>query len=130
MLVYKLIERMHFGKPYAGKPHVRFCGGRQLATAVFTHHYKKKGLNKLINLICHGKVQRLVLTHKDRLLRFGSALLFKLCDFFGTEVIALEEKNNKSFEQELVADVIEIMTVFTAKMHGKRSHRNKQVCVN
>ncbi len=93
-------------------------------------NYKKKGLNKLINLICHGKVQRLVLTHKDRLLRFGSALLFKLCELFGTEVIMLEEKSNKSFEQELVADVIEIMTVFTAKMHGKRSHRNKKVCVS
>lgn len=93
-------------------------------------NYKKKGLNKLINLICYGKVQRLVLTHKDRLLRFGSALLFKLCDFFGTEVVILEEKNNKSFEQELVADVIEIMSVFTAKMHGKRNHRNKQACAN
>lgn len=93
-------------------------------------NYKKKGLNKLIHLICSNKVQRLVLTHKDRLLRFGSALLFKLCEFFGTEVVVLEEKSDKSFEQELVADVIEIMTVFTAKMHGKHSHRNKQACAN
>lgn len=93
-------------------------------------NYKKKGLNKLIHLICSNKVQRLVLTHKDRLLRFGSALLFKLCEFFGTEVVVLEDKNTKTFEQELVADVIEIMTVFTAKMHGKRSHRNKQLCAS
>lgn len=91
-------------------------------------NYKKKGLNKLITLICKNKVQRLVLTHRDRLLRFGSPLLFKLCEFFGAEVIILEEKSDKTFEQELVADVIEIMTVFTAKMHGKRSHRNKQAC--
>lgn len=91
-------------------------------------NYKKKGLNKLIDLICRGKVQRLVLTHKDRLLRFGSPLLFKLCEFFGAEVVILEDKNNKSFEQELVADVIEVMTVFTASMHGKRSHKNKKLC--
>ncbi len=91
-------------------------------------NYNKKGLNKLIDLICKHKVSRLVLTHKDRLLRFGSPLLFKLCDFFGTEILVLEEKQAKSFEQELVADVIEIMTVFTAKMHGKRSHRNKKEC--
>ena len=91
-------------------------------------NYNKKGLNKLIDLICKHKVSRLVLTHKDRLLRFGSPLLFKLCDFFGTEILVLEEKQTKSFEQELVADVIEIMTVFTAKMHGKRSHRNKKEC--
>lgn len=93
-------------------------------------NYRKKGLNKLIHLICSNKVERLVLTHKDRLLRFGSSLLFKLCEFFNIEVVVLEEKSNKTFEQELVADVIEIMTVFTAKMHGKRSHRNKQVCAN
>jgi len=91
-------------------------------------NYKKKGLNKLIKLICEGKVSRLVLTHKDRLLRFGSPLLFKLCDFFGCEVIVLEEQLNNSFEQELVADVIEIMTVFTAKMYGKRSHKNRKAC--
>ena len=80
------------------------------------------------SIICHDRVQRLILTHKDRLLRFGSPLLFKLCEFFGTEVIVLEEKSAKSFEQELVADVIEVMTVFTAKMHGKRSHKNKESC--
>ena len=41
-------------------------------------NYKKRGLNKLLELICAGKVAKLVLTHKDRLLRFGSPLLFKL----------------------------------------------------
>jgi len=91
-------------------------------------NYKKKGLNKLINLICSGKVAKLILTHKDRLLRFGSPLLFKLCDFFGTEVILLEKQLEHNFESELVADVIEIMTVFTAKMHGKRSHKNQKAC--
>jgi putative resolvase len=89
-------------------------------------NYKKKGLNKLIQLICTKKVSRLVLTHKDRLLRFGSPLLFKLCEHFKTEIVILEEVKDKSFEQELVADVIEIMTVFTAKLHGKRSHKNKK----
>lgn len=91
-------------------------------------NYKKKGLNRLIKLICQGKVSRLVLTHKDRLLRFGSPLLFKLCEFNNCEVVILEKQLNKSFEQELVADVIEIMTVFTAKMYGKRSHRNRKAC--
>jgi len=89
-------------------------------------NYNKKGLTKLINLLCNNKISRLVLTHKDRLLRFGSPLLFKLCDFFKVEIVILEECSKKTFEQELVADVIEIMTVFTAKMYGKRSHKNKK----
>lgn len=89
-------------------------------------NYKKRGLVKLISLICNRQVSRLVLTHKDRLLRFGSPLLFKLCNFFNTEVVIIEDKQDKTFEQELVADVIEIMTVFTAKMYGRRSHSNRK----
>ena len=89
-------------------------------------NYKKKGLNKLIKSICSREVSELVLTHKDRLLRFGSQLLFQLCKFFGTKVILLDDEKEQSFEQQLVTDVIEIMTVFTAKMYGKRAHKNKQ----
>jgi len=87
-------------------------------------NYKKRGLNKLLELICEGKVSKLVLTHKDRLLRFGSPLLFKLCEFFGTEIILLRQKKTKSFEEELVNDVLEIMTVFSARVHGRRSRQN------
>ena len=91
-------------------------------------NYNKKGLNKLINMICNRQVSKLILTHKDRLLRFGSPLLFKLCKFFGTEIDILDAEISDNFEQNLVADVIEVMTVFTARMHGKRSHKNKRVC--
>ena len=91
-------------------------------------NYNKKGLNKLINMICNRQLSKLILTHKDRLLRFGSPLLFKLCKFFGTEIGILGTEISDNFEQNLVADVIEVMTVFTASMHGKRSHKNKKLC--
>lgn len=93
-------------------------------------NFKKKGLVKLIDLICKQQINRLVLTHKDRLLRFGTPLLFKLCDYFKVTVEILEAQKPKSFEQELTGDVIELMTVFTARMYGKRSHRNKKLCAN
>ena len=89
-------------------------------------NYNKVGLKKLINLICQKKVSHLILTHKDRLLRFGSPLLFRLCEFFGTKVVILDDKTEQTFEQELAGDVIEIMTVFSAKLYGKRSHKNKK----
>ena len=113
----------------------KYCDAQKLEYEIISDlgsglNYKKRGLTKLINLICNSKVSKLVLVHKDRLLRFGSPLLFKLCEFFNTEILILEEQQAKSFEQELVADVIEIMTVFTAKMHGKRSHKNKKALVN
>ena len=48
-------------------------------------NYNKKGLRKLIKEICFGHVQRLVVTHKDRLLRFGAELIFSLCEQFATK---------------------------------------------
>lgn len=88
-------------------------------------NYKKKGLKKLIELIFSGQVDNLIINHKDRLLRFGSELIFYLCDLFKVNVVIIENKTEQSFEQTLSADVIELMTVFCAKLYGKRSHQNK-----
>jgi predicted site-specific integrase-resolvase len=43
-------------------------------------NYRKKGLNRLLELMLHKRMRRLVLTHKDRLLRFGSELIFAICE--------------------------------------------------
>ena len=88
-------------------------------------NYKKKGLKQLLNLILLGKVQTLIINHKDRLLRFGSELIFTLCAFKRVTVKILEDSKERSFEEELSSDVIELMTVFCAKLYGKRSHKNK-----
>ena len=88
-------------------------------------NYKKKGLKQLLNLILLGKVQTLIINHKDRLLRFGSELIFWLCQQMQVNVIILEAKKEITFEEELSSDVIELMTVFCAKLYGKRSHKNK-----
>ena len=88
-------------------------------------NYKKKGLKQLLNLILLGKAQTLIINHKDRLLRFGSELIFTLCAFKRVTVKILEDSKERSFEEELSSDVIELMTVFCAKLYGKRSHKNK-----
>lgn len=90
-------------------------------------NYRKKGLIKLIKLICSDQVERLVLTHKDRLLRFGSDLIFTLCEIFGTEVIIINRSDDSTFEENLAQDVLEIITVFSARLYGSRSHKNKQI---
>jgi len=66
-------------------------------------------------LIFTRQVNRLVINHNDRLLRFGSQLIFNLCELCEVEVVILENKTDLSPEAALVADVIEIMTVFSAK---------------
>ena len=90
-------------------------------------NYHKKGLRQLIRRICSDEVGRLVLTHKDRLLRFGSELVFALCEHFGTEVIIINASEDASCEEELVQDVLEMITVFSARLYGSGSHKNKQL---
>ena len=85
-------------------------------------NFKKSGLNQLLQLILTQQIQTLIINHKDRLLRFGSELIFKLCEFYHIKVIILEDKS-LSFEESLTHDVIELMTVFCAKLYGKRSHK-------
>ncbi|MGL6337597.1 MAG: IS607 family transposase [Waterburya sp.] len=90
-------------------------------------NYKKKGLIRLIKLICTYQVERLVISHKDRLLRFGSELIFSLCEIFGTEVVIVNRSEDSTFEEDLANDVLEIITVFSARLYGSRSHKNKQI---
>lgn len=91
-------------------------------------NYQKKGLKKLIKRILCGDVGRLVLTHKDRLLRFGSELVFAICEEMETEVVIINKTSSEiSFEQELVQDVLELITVFSARLYGSRSNKNKKL---
>jgi len=91
-------------------------------------NYRKKGLRKLIDLILSEKIGRLVLTHKDRLLRFGAELIFSLCEAKNVEVVVINNGDDvKTYEQELAEDVLEIITVFSARLYGSRSHKNKKI---
>jgi putative resolvase len=93
-------------------------------------NYHKRGLRKLLHLILNKKVNRLVLTHKDRLLRFGSELIFSLCEENEIEVVLINKGAEASFEEELAADVLEIITVFSARLYGARSRKNKKLLEN
>jgi len=90
-------------------------------------NYKKKGLQKLLQLIVSEQLDRLVITNKDRLLRFGSELIFSLCEYFGVEVVVLNRKEDASYEEDLAKDVLEIITVFSARLYGSRSRRNQKL---
>ncbi len=91
-------------------------------------NYYKKGLTTLIHKILENNVRRLILTHKDRLLRFGAELIFSICEAKGVEVVILNKGEEKaSFEEDLANDVLEIITVFSARLYGSRSRKNKRI---
>jgi predicted site-specific integrase-resolvase len=67
------------------------------------------------------------LTNKDRLLRFGAELIFSLCEQFGVEVCLINASQDSTFEEDLAQDVLEIITVFSARLYGSRSKKNKKL---
>jgi putative resolvase len=87
-------------------------------------NYRKKGLQRILSDILRGRVARLVLVTKDWLLRFGSELLFRICDFFHVKVIVLDAVPDVSREQQLTEDLVEILTVFSSRLYGSRSRKN------
>ena len=91
-------------------------------------NYNKAGLKKLLELINERKIDRIVVTHRDRLLRFGFELVNHIClmNNVSIEIINIDEEKTDD-NKEFVNDVLEIITVFSAKLYGKRSHKNKKV---
>lgn len=90
-------------------------------------NYRKSGLRQLIQRICQGDIERLVMTHRDRLLRFGIELVFSLCEHFGTEVVIINASCLAEFEDELAEDVLEIITIFSARLYGSRNRKNRDI---
>ncbi|MGC8732890.1 MAG: IS607 family transposase, partial [Halothiobacillaceae bacterium] len=90
-------------------------------------NYNKKGLKRLLDEIIEGRVGRLVVTHKDRLLRFGAELVFAICEAKDVEVLIINKGVDTTFEEDLAKDVLEIITVFSARLYGSRSRKNQKL---
>ena len=90
-------------------------------------NYQNKGLSRLLGAIIDGEVGRLVLVHKDRILRFGAELVFAICQARPVEVVIINQGEDSTFEEELANDVLEIITVFSARLYGSRSHKNRKL---
>lgn len=89
-------------------------------------NYNKKGLLDLLNKVLNKKVSKVVILYKDRLVRFGFELIENICKLYDTE-IEIIDNTDKTGEQELVEDLIQIVTVFSCKLQGKRSSKTKEL---
>ena len=85
-------------------------------------NYKRKQFNRLMELIELGQVRRLILAHRDRLVRFGYEYFEAFCERHHTELVVLNAEA-MSPEHELVRDLVAIVTVFSARLPGLRSYR-------
>ena len=89
-------------------------------------NYEKPGLKRLIEMINKKQVDIIVVLYKDRLLRYG----FELVEYFAklnNVKIEVIDKIDKNQDQELVEDLVQIITVFSCKLQGKRKKKTKEL---
>lgn len=89
-------------------------------------NYNKKGLKELIKLISQNKVEKVVVLYKDRLLRFGFELVEYIASLYNCE-IEIIDNTEKTEQQELVEDLVQIITVFSCKLQGKRANKARKI---
>jgi putative resolvase len=90
-------------------------------------NYRKKGLKELIELICHKEIEKVVINYKDRLIRFGCEIIEQLCFINDVDIEIINYSEDKNHEEELVEDVLSVITVFSARLYGSRSHKTKKI---
>ena len=89
-------------------------------------NYKKKGLKEVIKRISQNKVEKVVVLYKDRLLRFGFELVEYIASLYNCD-IEIIDNTEKSEEQELVEDLVQIITVFSCQLQGKRASKARKL---
>ena len=89
-------------------------------------NYSKPGLRKLIEKINKKEVDEIVVLYKDRLLRYGFELVEYFAALNNVKIIVLD-KINKTEDEELVEDLVQIITVFSSKIQGKRKSKTKKI---
>lgn len=89
-------------------------------------NYNKKGLKRLIDKINNQEVSKVVVLYKDRLVRFGFELIEYLCEINNVELEVIDH-SEKSKEEELTDDLIQIITVFANRLYGQRSKKTKRL---
>lgn len=90
----------------------------------------RRGFLRLVDLILDGKVGRVVVSHSDRLSRGGNRLFSVLCERMNVELVIINSKVDVSDEEEMAADIMSLVTVYSAKIHGKRGGESKRMVIS
>ena len=83
----------------------------------------RKGLNEMMSDIISSKISKVVISHKDRLTRFGFGYLKTIFSRYNTEIEIVNLEDEKSFQDELSEDLIATIHQFSMKFHGKRKNK-------
>jgi len=82
-------------------------------------------LQRIVVLARDKAFSKLIIEHKDRLTRFNFNMYALFFKSLGVEVVTVGQTLPKSFENELVEDMLSLLQSFSSKIYGKRSHKNR-----
>ena len=87
-------------------------------------NYNRKKWNQLLGEVMENKVKMILVSHKDRFVRFGFDWFEKFCNKFNVEIVVV--KNDKlSPHEELVQDIVSILHVFSCRLYGLRKYKKQ-----
>ena len=89
--------------------------------------FTRKGLQKLLDLVIENRISIIYITYEDRLARFGFDLLQYICTKHRTDIVVLYKSELQTPHEELVKDLITIVTSFSSRLYGLRSHKTKKI---
>lgn len=87
---------------------------------------KRPQLKQLFRMVSEHRINRVVVEYKDRLCRFMFEIFEAFFNSHGVEIECVEEVFPKSFENELVEDMLSLLSSFSSKIYGKRSAENRR----
>ena len=87
-------------------------------------NFKRTNFNKILDYGISGELDILVVSYKDRMCRIAFDLISNILNKYSKTNIIIENNDNKSSEEELVDDMLEIITVFSSRLYGMRSYKN------
>ncbi|RLG80548.1 MAG: IS607 family transposase [Thermoprotei archaeon] len=87
----------------------------------------RRGLMKLFNYIVNREVDVVVVIYRDRLTRFGFEYLEYFFKQYGVRIEVIYGEEPRDAYQELIGDLLAIVTSFAGKLYGMRSHKKKRL---
>lgn len=87
-------------------------------------NYSNPGLNKIMKMVINDEVKKIIISHKDRLVRFGFELIENICKLKNVEIEVINVKTT-SPQEELVEDLMTIIYVFSDRLHGLRNYAKR-----
>ena len=90
-------------------------------------NFNRKGLQQLLEKIFKKEVDNVVINYKDRLARFGYELIEQMCKCNNVNLISVTQTVDIPYTQELTEDILSVITHYSSKLYGSRSHKNKKI---